>query len=636
MELNLSEVSSSPQVQELDELINRQKVLEQSIAVDDFAHESIKAAYVETHASITEQIDNLLGDNGVMEGLHCIYETSVKGVRQLDDLREITGEDLDVSLREQLSVRVEGIAKLLGRITLSRSGMQTEPIAATTTKQQERAHTDELSDQLEKEKTSITLTISSKAVSIGEKGKTILFDRRAHSGQKSYKEARRLALIFMIENQDKEISPNELWEGIRDELGYSGVSQQEGQDVVNNIRSWFSHLTYRRSAIITHNGVRGLGSRYKASDAFSINLAIQESKTEDTIELVGITKDVMTEKSESIISTRDLAVVAAKLNQIRDALEYYDFTTINPEVLEELCRSCNQEQSSPQLRNELEYERQQAFGRLQELIDDDKKIFDYIDACPEDSVQIKFMEYFLDLDESNDRELMQRLIAAEFRGVDRTDLRRNVYNVGHTQELIDVKTGEILWSSDPTLIRKDVSEADLSKSALGVSGVSHADTDAHSGLELPQQDEAISTQLDPSEEELLSDEVNDELTNRRNASRTEVRKQFHAEVKTRIEEFAISLKEHMPNIDTTSTLRPRQLETIPNINGRTISEALAANLLSVQEREAQKLYSIKDSFLVFAFKLTKGTKFSIKEKRWSDAIERIIEETIEKYFTQLN
>lgn len=128
----------------------------------------------------------------------------------------------------------------------------------------------------------IEITIDKDTVNIGKRGKLVKLSgvSKESTERKDYSEERREILKVLIENAGGDpITIEDLWA-----MSFPGREVEEGS--FNQIRIWLEKLTYRRSPIVIHNGMRGAYSGYSIPNP-NVSLVIVDttkSKNKDVVQ----------------------------------------------------------------------------------------------------------------------------------------------------------------------------------------------------------------------------------------------------------------------------------------------------------------------------------------------------------------
>ncbi len=663
---DLSKLSNNPRVEELNKLISQKDSLEQVIAKSEFVTDDIRDAYVQSHANVALKLDTVAAEEPVRDELTRIHAEASTSLDQIQQLEEITGEENP--LKQEFQERVEIIAPLLGKeatkqeVDLSET-LQTIPASGKAETSPAAA------EEAEAVKRCVQLTVSQKMVSVGRSGKKVSFapTRGNPENYKTYRDARRTALKYVISRQGEQIKPDEVLEAIEKEVE---IDESLRHDTLRSVRSFFEQLTHRRSQIVLHNGVRGAGSRYYTSESFDLTLVERDSKpveAEAATDIVEASEAMQDQPSESaekaanedLISTHNLALVAHRLRRIKKALLDYDFPAVEEDLVDELIEAAkSMHQDITKDTYGIEEKREKAALSLKELINDDAKIFEYMDLTEEVSPQYRFIEYFVDLENVDDKDLMQRLISSEIRT--RYDSGKDGMVAETTYYLSDKETKEVLWplsaeaggeygankkghsDDDDFAVVVKSQEPESDEFEVSLKGAeTEEDEEVESTLqEQPELDPDTTTQLGinplPEEEpqgQVYLDASKNPQPERRNTEKQAVREKFD-EIKEDLAKCATQFKDHLgSNTSKSKGVTYQVLVSSGIVTPRIIGEALAADsVLSGNEHDARnRTYTVEDMLRVRAYQLTKDTRFSIQQKKTSKHVVRVIDELVETF-----
>mgnify|MGYP001618562881 CR=1 FL=1 len=415
-----------------------------------------------------------------------------------------------------------------------------------------------------------------------------------------------------MSRQGEKVSPNELWDGI---LEIAPNTDKEKNETLQNIRTWITDLTFRRSPLVEHNGVRASGSKYSTSEHFDLSVSFAEKTQraeDDKLEVEQKDNDepesdqlILNPKNEAIISTRDLSLVAVKLGTIGPALVDYEFPAFDKEIIDSLhvlVKEMFVEAPLPD-HNDAVAEREQAICTMTSLINDDDLLLEYIDNANEESPQFRLMEYFMELEGTEDKNLMQQLITSKSEQIPSL-VKGSV--VGVSSRLLD-QNGMQIWPlpEEPR--------------AITISQVKTSTVEDEVSEESPTPDDDST--------EMFVRPNGESVVDQRNQSKTSRREEFD-KIVTELESTISVLFGQYGLTPELGTLTSNQLSSVQSISANYLSLALSSNLLSSNERDPSKRYTVDDILRIVAYKHTRGTYFDISAKKTSGAkaIFRALEE----------
>lgn len=249
-------------VQELAELIDSETQLGNQLA-DSSVPDVIEVAINETN----QRIDELSRNEKLISYLKSIVEEDNAKLAELDDLEKSYA--VSDAVQAAIDQKRAEIAE----------EMQSSPehiVAAFVLGKQATEKSTE--DETEKEQLSVTIgySESKKSIKIGRRNVRLSTPKKETADYAAFRLA---ALKVLAGTSGEEIEPNSILEEACSLMGYTGA--ELSKDVMVNVRSWLTGLTYRRQQIFEHNGMRGVSSRYRVAPRFAEGLSVDV--TEDQI-----------------------------------------------------------------------------------------------------------------------------------------------------------------------------------------------------------------------------------------------------------------------------------------------------------------------------------------------------------------
>lgn len=308
----------------------------------------------------------------------------------------------------------------------------------------------------------ISMRLGVRMLRIGQKRRNILYSNNRED-QVDYAELRRKALIYLLENQDREVTPQEIWEYVHD-----GNAPEVDIHAMVQIRVWLlEKLTIRRGQhLIVHNGKRGKGSKYHVNPDVRINFVVdktdgQEAEGEGSHGYVPLGQPEKAfgaeVQEEDLVNIGDLAMAANHLAGFNSLLEGYN-CLLPEEIVADL------RQYMPDLthivkahngqRNHIDEAiwayRKGAIARFEEIFSDLEGLFVFLDQAGQDSPQYAFVNWVMKLDNNqpglNQLNLVTKLLKSRVEYKPIIDGRRTV--LGTQPKYLDEFDREIVLPED--------------------------------------------------------------------------------------------------------------------------------------------------------------------------------------------
>lgn len=255
---------------------------------------------------------------------------------------------------------------------------------------------------------SIEITIGLNVVSIGKDGKKTAYSSTHISGHRDYTVPRRKALAKLASLLPGEKIP------ARDLFAESfGDDEEFTTNKMLEVRRWLVGLTYRREQII-HYTSRGI---YYINPNFDLTLNFGEkfSQIQDEDIELGPAAEQRQSDPEMVDG---LYIMSNRLSRFNFVLEEANAPTVPQEAIDGLSdtESINLTHLKGDSAAVQEY-RLTVVSKLIELLNDEKRFFEYIDNADVNSPEYKFIEYIAGLDEEQ-LKLAIRLINANMKTTD--------------------------------------------------------------------------------------------------------------------------------------------------------------------------------------------------------------------------
>lgn len=263
---------------------------------------------------------------------------------------------------------------------------------------------------------SLSMTIGSNAVRIGKTGfRHVMFTNTSHDAQKDYSSERRKALVYMLNNQGRGVSPDEIWNAASDEP-FDGAAMRQ-------IRDWFDKLTDRHGKnLICHNGKRGKGSIYNVNPNYSIDYKVEErarkARTKsEKIASADSSVGAEPEQREQSYRVEDIAVAAKHIADFNELTRGYGFeipavlisrlSDFLPDYSKDL-----KELDKPELAESMILKnRADSVGRVAAIIEDPDIFTRVIDEAVVGTPELDFLEWLTDkVRHPKQHELLQKIL----------------------------------------------------------------------------------------------------------------------------------------------------------------------------------------------------------------------------------
>lgn len=625
-----SDISEHPKLAELDNVIQRRRLLSAQIEADQFVDENIKNQFVQAHAQAQHEIGEMLEDPEVAEQLSQIKQNAEAAINQLETLSSITGEQPDREAVEEYRDRLAKAGALLAKDVVDQTVEL--PVFEPADESEDIGEITDLEEDYEKEalleKVPVALTVTDRSVQIGEQGRKVMFDKSIRSDHKNYGAHRKAGLLYMVGRQGENVSVTDLRAAIQ---AATGEADENMSAVINQFRAWFKKdLNFGQSPLIIREGGRGLSSTYRTSDDFTLSVKIAEAQpetddtkitAEDTV-TEGVSEMMLTheDSGEDSLGLRDMKFVAMSLKNhtMRHAMRDLEIPQMSLGLIDEISDAAkNASLVGATDRSQLPQERKLAWERLETVLNDEEKLFDMIDQVEQGSPEERFLSYLMDLSGQN-KEFMPKLLSA-----------RAVRMDGETT-FRDCETNALIWDeaqSPSVYVEEDENEL-LEEEAVQGPITEELDLAELEGEVESEEDEAADLESEASvedtekEAELNEGEVISLGEHRHKKSlkekTKEVRDETFEKIKNELEDFVGFLCESM-GLNEKDLLSRRQVLKLFNINDSALDKLVASGRLSVKENDKQPQFTIQDLITIKAHSVTKNSKYTILERKGGGA-----------------
>lgn len=260
--------------------------------------------------------------------------------------------------------------------------------------------------------------IEGASIKVGDRGRKIPFSGQPKSQIARYKRA---AVEYLITNQGKQITANELWDGIESEKPLN-------VNALMFIREWFEDIKYHKALVFQHNDKRGKGSRYFTNPDFELSLsttrvvsAPNRSETQPPVRAIEtevtipgpnpsdtpshrvIIENETTSKG-NILPLHNAAVFVSYLNMHKELLEMLSIPVPSDEMTEQINLASQQHDQIQGINRQyiseesLKEERNDAINKMRTILSSED-LFDQVTMLTEeDDVIYPLVEYLLDID----------------------------------------------------------------------------------------------------------------------------------------------------------------------------------------------------------------------------------------------
>lgn len=429
------------ELQRLGDLEQKHGAIADALATNAFADEDVRSIYKSAADQLATDIAGIALATEVQQYLIAEANAAADGLRQLEHLEKIlsTGTLLPEIVLPKREEYIDKIAttqlffERYGAVIPEGERYAEKVVAAGTTAVAAELDTtdDEPNADVTKaaepkpeaitsgevKKREIVITIDRNSVKFGDGGKLVEFKTLGTGGiRRDYSAERKIALMFLLENQDRPVSPNEFRPLFDQEYDDS-----EFKNIMTPIRRWFGQLTYNRQPVILFNKKRGGGSRYQINPKFNVTYTVipdEEPVADDKgSELtepaeVPATTEALVQRG---LNLGDLFITARKLNEFSFVLNAKGIKVDLRAIEQGLAPFRPDTKHLAGKDKEIQDFRDACFERVIEFINSDD-LLDFVDSIDKSAVEYEIVNFIHSL-APEDRELVSRLLNAHIDSV---------------------------------------------------------------------------------------------------------------------------------------------------------------------------------------------------------------------------
>lgn len=453
--MKYEELLKLPEAQELQSLEEREQQLRSMLDAPDLLSE-VRPGY-ESALRQLEERKIIKASSEILQSHYAQYGIEgAKGLEQIRPLEDLLPEEELEVMRTEFRARVmtaKDFFELYGThtdqaiefIRLSGAGLavatttEVIPVAAPTrlvaselSSEPESAPTEPTQPEArESEPTTVEVLLGKQSVFLGKQKRMVPLSKRHYEAQTDYSDVRRKAFQILIENQGGEIKANDLWNQL-----YPDGRPLE-RNTMSSVRAWLLELSYSRKHLVLFNGKRGTAASYRISPDF--NLALVEA-----------TQQRKQPEIDKPVEVADMFVAARHLEQFNFVLRQKGCSEVDSKIVNDL------EQFRPDyhhIKGNAEAIRQSridAIARIEKFINDQERMYRFVEATDAKRADFRFVEYLFGLEEDQ-LELIKRLITCR---VERVPINGGRFRI----EAVDENDRVIAWSDPFAKTASELSE----------------------------------------------------------------------------------------------------------------------------------------------------------------------------------
>lgn len=277
-------------------------------------------------------------------------------------------------------------------------------------------------EEIVKPRKKVTMTYQNGVLKVGEQGRYFKTSGASHEGQRDYTTERLRLLEVLIDKPDTWMSVKSLWE-----IAFPGTPTDAA--VLQNARSWFTTLTYRRQPIVVHNGKRSNGSAYgifgfditftrmpaSVHEPTRVPLKARHTpSSRNTVESVA-QHETLEPKIKFPLSAYECLLLGEFLNTNRAILTELDLEPVSEMALDSLRSSDTEADRALMIREfgTLKAARLAIFEKVRKFFSDETSVLNVISQMSARDNRYNLFSYLIDLEGEDRFSLLTKLANSE-------------------------------------------------------------------------------------------------------------------------------------------------------------------------------------------------------------------------------